>query len=381
MDLMDFLKKMVEADASDLYLITAAPPSLKVYGKLKPIQKENFAPGQVKEIAYGIMTAAQIKEFEANPEMNLALSESGVGRFRVNIYRQRNEIAMVIRNIKMVIPKMEVLGLPSILKKLIQQERGLIIFVGATGSGKTTSLASLIDYRNEKTSGHIITIEDPIEFIHEHKQSIVTQREVGVDTESYFEALKNTLRQAPEAILIGEVRTPEAMEHAVAFAETGHLCLTTLHANNSNQALERIVNFFPEYRRQQILLDLSMNLTAIVSQRLLPSSTGGRVAAFEVLLGTTFVRDLIKRGDVTELKEVMQKSEHLGMQTMDTALLRLYESSKISMEEALRHADSQNNLRLAISLKSGGLSKNNSGLSIQQENKLHGHIEANRDKK
>lgn len=370
MDLKGYLRVMVQEDASDLYLVTGAAPSIKVYGKLKPLGTFNLEANQVKEVAYSIMTPTQIKDFEENPEMNLALSDNESGRFRVNIFRQRNETAMVIRNIKTVIPKMEVLGLPPILKRLIMQDRGLILFVGATGAGKSTSLASLIDYRNDNASGHIITIEDPIEFIHQHKSSIVTQREVGVDTESYYEALKNTLRQAPEVILIGEVRTLEAMEHAVAFAETGYICLTTLHANNANQALERIVNFFPEYRRQQVLLDLSMNLSAIVSQRLIPSVNGGRVAAFEILLGTTFVRDLVKRGEVTELKEVMQKSEHLGMQTMDSALLKLYESGKISMEEALRNADSQNNMRLAISLKSDRIGKMNSGLSIQSDSVL-----------
>jgi twitching motility protein PilU len=300
----------------------------------------------VKEIAYTVMDADQIAEFERRPEMNLALSEAGVGRFRVNVFKQRNQCAMVVRNIKIEIPDMAALGLPEILAKVIMLKRGLVLFVGGTGSGKSTSLASLIDHRNSTSAGHIITIEDPIEFVHSHKMSIVNQREVGVDTDSYEDALKNTLRQAPDVILIGEIRDRETMEHAIAFAETGHLAISTLHANNANQALDRIINFFPEDRRQQLLLDLSLNVQAFVSQRLIPTLDGTRAGAFEVLLGTPLVRDMIRRGDIAGVKEVMEKSEKIGMQTFDSALLKLYRDGRISLEEALRNADSPNNVKI-----------------------------------
>ena len=285
--------------------------------------------------------------------MNLAISEPGVGRFRVNIFKQRNSLALVIRNIKIEIPNADKLGLPPILKKSIMEKRGLILFIGGTGSGKSTSLAALIDYRNTNASGHIITIEDPIEYLHPHKKSLVNQREVGVDTLTYEDALKNTLRQAADVILIGEIRSRETMEHALAFAETGHLCLSTLHANNSNQALDRIINFFPEERRNQLLLDLSLNLKAFVSQRLVPTIDGKRTAAIEILLGTQLVRDLIQKGDVHAIKEVMEKSENVGMQTFDSHLLRLFKEGTISIEEALQNSDSPNNLKLKISLSTG----------------------------
>ena len=350
MDFKAYLRTMVEKDASDLYLSSGAPASAKLDGTLQPLEETKLTTEQVKEIAYSVMDSEQITEFEHKPEMNLAISEEGIGRFRVNIFRQRNSISLVIRNIKTDIPDWELLGLPSILTDVIMEKRGLVLFVGATGSGKSTSLASLIDYRNTNTAGHIITIEDPVEFVHSHKKSIVNQREVGVDTDSYEDALKNTLRQAPDVILIGEIRDRDTMEHALAFAETGHLAISTLHANNANQALDRIINFFPEDRRNQLLLDLSLNLRAFVSQRLIKTTDGKRAAAVEILLGTPLVQDMIRRGDVHEIKEVMQKSESLGMQTFDRALYKLVEAGRISADEALKNADSPNNLRLTLSL-------------------------------
>jgi len=350
MELKDLLKVMIAKDGSDLFLTTGAPPSMKAFGRLMPMTDKVLPPGYTKKIAYSIMNEEQIKEFEHSPEMNLALFEEGIGRFRVNIFQQRNEVGIVAHNIKTDIPNFKDLGLPEILTKLMMHKNGLILFVGGTGSGKSTSLASLIDYRNTNSDGHIITIEDPVEFIHPHKKSIVNQREVGVDTFSYEEALKNTLRQAPDVILIGEIRTQETMEHALAFAETGHLCLSTLHANNANQALDRIINFFPEERHKQLYLDLSLNLRGFVSQRLVPTVDGKRAAAIEILLGTPRIQDLIKNGKVEEIKEVMEKSEQQGMRTFDSALYHLYREGKISLEEALKNADSANNLRLKISL-------------------------------
>ncbi len=350
MEFKDYLKIMVMKDASDLYLSTGAPACMKFHGQLKVVDKATMTPDRIKEIAYGLMDDDQTRQFEHKPEMNLAISETGVGRFRVNIFKQRNTIGMVVRNIKTQIPQWQDLGLPSVLTEVVMAKRGLVLFVGATGSGKSTSLASLIDYRNTHSAGHIITIEDPVEFIHQHKKSIVNQREVGLDTDTYEDALKNTLRQAPDVILIGEIRDRHTMEHAITFAETGHLAISTLHANNANQALDRIINFFPEDRRNQLLLDLSLNLRAFVSQRLIPTTDGKRAAAIEILLGTPLVQDLIRRGDVHEIKEVMSKSENLGMQTFDSALFRIYMEGRISLEEALRNADSPNNLRLRINL-------------------------------
>lgn len=349
-----YLEVLVKHDGSDLYLSTGAPPSAKFHGELKPLAKQVMPPGMVKKLAYEIMDAEQIASFEHKPEMNLAISESGVGRFRVNIFQQRNEVSMVIRNIKTEIPSFKDLGLPDVLKTIIMKKNGLILFVGGTGSGKSTSLASLIDYRNSNSKGHIITIEDPIEFVHQHKQSIVNQREVGVDTDTYEDALKNTLRQAPDVILIGEIRDAETMEHALAFAETGHLAISTLHANNANQALDRIINFFPEERHNQILNDLSLNLRAFVSQRLVPTVENKRCAAIEILIGTPMVADLIKKGSIMEIKEVMEKSENVGMQTFDSALVKLYQEGRISKEIAIKNADSENNVRLKIELASGG---------------------------
>lgn len=350
MELKDYLLILSRRDGSDIYLSTGAPPCAKFQGVLRALDKDSLPPGRVKQIAYSLMDPDQIQEFERTLEMNLAISESGVGRFRVNIFRQRGEIAMVIRNIKTDIPKMEDLGLPPVLTQVIMEKRGLILFVGGTGSGKSTSLAALIDYRNTNSGGHIVTIEDPIEFMHRHKRSVVNQREVGVDTRSYANALKNTLRQAPDVILIGEIRDRETMEHALAFAETGHLAISTLHANSANQALDRIINFFPEERRPQLLADLSANLRAFVSQRLIPTVDGKRVAAIEILLHSPMVEALIKRGEISGLKEIMEKSTGLGMRTFDQALFELYQAGRISYEEAIKNADSANNLRLRINL-------------------------------
>ena len=365
MDFKAYLRTMVEKDASDLYLSSGAPASAKIDGTLRPLEETKLSTEQIRDVAYAVMDSEQIVEFEHKPEMNLAISEQGIGRFRVNIFRQRNSISMVIRNIKTDIPDWKLLGLPSTLTDVIMEKRGLVLFVGATGSGKSTSLASLIDYRNSNSAGHIITIEDPVEFVHSHKKSIVNQREVGVDTDSYEDALKNTLRQAPDVILIGEIRDRETMEHALAFAETGHLAISTLHANNANQALDRIINFFPEDRRNQLLLDLSLNLRAFVSQRLIKTIDGKRAAAVEILLGTPLVQDMIRRGDVHEIKEVMQKSESLGMQTFDKALYKLVEAGRISTDEAVKNADSPNNLRLSLSLNTDKVEKKAAaGLSL-----------------
>ena len=348
MRITEWLKILSSENGSDLYLSTGAPPCAKFQGQLKPIASDIMQPGEIKDIAYEIMDPTQQAEFEKELEMNLATSISGYGRFRVNIFVQRNEVGIVARNIVADIPQWQDLRLPPILTEVVMRKRGLVLFVGATGSGKSTSLAALIDYRNSNSSGHIVTIEDPVEYVHSHKKSIVNQREVGVDTRSWHNALKNTLRQAPDVILIGEIRDRETMEHAIAFAETGHLCISTLHANNANQALDRIINFFPEERRAQLLMDLSMNMQAIVSQRLIPTVDNKRCAAIEVLLGTPMIADLILRGEIDGIKEVMQKSENIGMKTFDTALFELFQEGLISEEEALRNADSPNNVRLKI---------------------------------
>jgi twitching motility protein PilU len=354
MKVTPYLKILAERDGSDLYFSTGARPSAKFNGVLKPLGKDTAPPGWVDSLAQEIMNDKQKREFAEKPEMNLALSLNGIGRFRVNIFKQRNEVAMVIRNIVTEIPRIDDLGLPEILEKVIMYKRGLVLFVGGTGSGKSTSLAALIDHRNTNSKGHIITIEDPVEYIHPHKGCIINQREVGVDTDSFADALKNTLRQAPDVILIGEIRDRETMEHALAFAETGHLAISTLHANNANQALDRIINFFPEERRTQLLSDLSINLQAFVSQRLIPTTDGKRCAAIEILLNSGRVADLILKGAVMEIKEVMEKSEAMGMQTFDTALYHLYIDGRISLEEALKNADAENNLRLRIELGKKG---------------------------
>ena len=346
----DALKALSEREGSDLYYSTGAPPSAKIFGKLEPLSDEIMKPGEIDVIAQDIMDDAQKEKFSEVPEMNLAISRSGLGRYRVNIFKQRNQTSMVIRRLGTDLPNYKDLGLPPVLMDLIMQKRGLILFVGGTGSGKSTSLAALIDYRNENSHGHIITIEDPVEFTHRHKGCIVNQREVGTDTLTFDDALANTLRQAPDVILIGEIRHQETMEHALAFSETGHLCLSTLHANNANQAMDRIINFFPEERHKQLLQDLSLNMRAIVSQRLIPTVDGKRAAAIEILVGTPRAADLIAKGAVSELKELMEKSTEQGMQTFDQSLYRLYKEGRISLDEALKNADSKNNLRLRITL-------------------------------
>ncbi|GAB3486605.1 PilT/PilU family type 4a pilus ATPase [Azotobacter salinestris] len=348
------LRVLATQDGSDLYLSTGAPPCAKFNGVLKALSQEVLQPGAVAKIAEGLMDAEQRIEFERDLEMNLAISLPNIGRFRINIFKQRNEVSIVARNIKLDIPRFEDLKLPKILLDVVMEKRGLVLFVGGTGSGKSTSLAALIDYRNRNSGGHIITIEDPVEYVHRHKKSIINQREVGVDTRSFHAALKNTLRQAPDVILIGEIRDRETMEHALAFADTGHLAISTLHANNANQALDRIINFFPEERRPQLLNDLGNNLKAFVSQRLVKTVDGKRRAAVEVLLGTPTVRDLIKRSELSEIKEIMDKSRNLGMQTFDQALIELVNEGAISEEEALKNADSANNVRLKLKLHRDG---------------------------
>ncbi|WP_166263507.1 PilT/PilU family type 4a pilus ATPase [Marinobacter caseinilyticus] len=348
-----YLNILAKKDGSDLYLSTGAPPCGKFQGDLKPLSREPLKPGEVETIANEIMDDEQRKVFESELEMNLAISISGIGRFRVNIFKQRNEVAIVARNIKTDIPKFEDLGLPPVLKELVMFKRGLVLFVGGTGSGKSTSLAALIDHRNSNVGGHIITIEDPVEFVHKHKKSLINQREVGVDTRSFKNALKNTLRQAPDVILIGEIRDRETMEHALEFAETGHLAISTLHANNSNQALERIINLFPDEKRPALLMSLAQNLRGFVSQRLVPTADGKRCAAVEVLLGTKTIQELILKNRLTEIKEIMEKSENLGMQTFDAALFNLYREKRITLDDAIANADSPNNLRLRIKLVEG----------------------------
>lgn len=373
MKVTPYLKILAEKGGSDLYFSTGAKPSAKFNGVLTPLGKDPAPPGWVDSLAQELMNDKQKIEFNETKEMNLAMSVTDMGRFRINIFRQRNETSMVIRNIVAEIPNADDLGLPEILKEVIMVKRGLILFVGGTGSGKSTSLAALIDHRNEHSKGHIITIEDPVEYVHTHKGCIVNQREIGMDTDSFAAALKNTLRQAPDVILIGEIRDRETMEHAMAFAETGHLAISTLHANNANQALDRIINFFPEERRPQLLNDLANNLKAFVSQRLIPTVDNKRCAAIEVLLNSSRITDLILKGDIQEIKEVMAKSEEIGMRTFDAALFHLYNEGKISLEEALKNADGENNLRLRIDLaKKGNAASQNplSDLSLIGDEKL-----------
>lgn len=348
----DLLSTMRSKGASDLFVTTGFPPAFKIDGKMARMSPQVLTPQHTLELAYAIMNDAQAKEFRATKECNFAISLQGTGRFRCNAFMQRGSAGMVFRVITTTIPKLEDLGLPEVLKDIAMTKRGLVIFVGGTGSGKSTSLAAMIGYRNHNSYGHIITIEDPVEFVHSNVNCIVTQREVGVDTDSWEAALKNTLRQAPDVILIGEIRERETMEHAISFAETGHLCMGTLHANSANQALDRIINFFPEERRPQLLMDLSLNLKGVVAQRLIPLKGGkGRAAAIEIMLNSPLISDLIFKGDVHEIKEIMKKSTEMGMQTFDMALFNLYEAGKISYEDALRNADSMNELRLMIKLK------------------------------
>lgn len=349
----DLLKLMVTRKASDLFITAGFPPAMKIDGKLTPITSQTLSTQQTAEIARVVMNDKQAQEFKETMECNFAISMPSVGRFRVNAFVQRSAIGLVIRVINTNIPKFDDLNLPPVLKDVVMAKRGLIIFVGGTGSGKSTSMAAMLGHRNESSYGHIITIEDPVEFVHSHRNCIVTQREVGVDTDNWHAALKNTLRQAPDVIMIGEIRDRETMDYAIAFSETGHLCLATLHANSTNQALDRIINFFPEERRQQLLMDLSLNLRCIASQRLIPKVDGsGRVAAVEVLLHSPLLSDLIYKGDVHGIKEVMAKSRELGMQTFDQALFDLFETGQISYEDALRNADSVNDLRLKFKLNS-----------------------------
>ena len=349
----DLLRLMISKNASDLFITAGFPPAMKIDGKLTPVSNQNLTSQHTKELARSIMNDKQAMEFESTKEVNFAISPPGIGRFRVNAFVQQQQVGLVLRVINTTIPDFDALGLPQVLKEVVMSKRGLVIFVGGTGSGKSTSLAAMIGYRNKNSQGHIITIEDPVEFVHEHNKCIVTQREVGVDTESWEAALKNTLRQAPDVILIGEIRDKETMDHAVAFAETGHLCMGTLHANSSNQALDRIINFFPEERRAQLLMDLSLNLRALVAQRLIPKKEGkGRTAAIEIMLNSPLISDQIFKGNVHEIKEIMSKSRESGMQTFDQALFDLYEAGAVSYEDALRNADSVNDLRLKIKLDS-----------------------------
>lgn len=347
----DLLRMMLSKNASDLFITVGFPPAMKIDGKVTPLTNQALSSQQAREIARSIMNDKQNAEFDATNECNFAIGLPGMARFRVNAFVQRGSVGLVFRTIASRIPDFEELGLPEVLKEIALTKRGLVIFVGGTGSGKSTSLAAMVGYRNQNSYGHIITIEDPVEFVHEHKNCIITQREVGVDTDNWHIALKNTLRQAPDVILIGEIRDRETMDYAIAFAETGHLCMATLHANSTNQALDRIINFFPEERRHQLLMDLSLNIKAFISQRLIPLKEGkGRAAAVEVMLNSPLISDLIFKGEVHEIKEIISKSREMGMQTFDQALFDLHESDTISYEDALRNADSVNDLRLKIKL-------------------------------
>ncbi|MEZ5545971.1 MAG: PilT/PilU family type 4a pilus ATPase [Lysobacteraceae bacterium] len=354
MDIGYFLKLMTEKNASDMFLTTGAPVNIKVEGKLYALGSTGLPPGMVKKIAYSLMDEGQVPQFERDLELNMAIAVKDAGRFRVNVFKQRGEIGMVIRAIKSDIPTIDQLRLPSILKDIVMEQRGLVLVVGATGSGKSTTLAAMIDQRNSNTNGHILTVEDPIEFLHRHKKSIVNQREVGLDTHGFHNALKNAMREAPDVILIGEILDQTTMEAAIAFAETGHLCMATLHSNNADQTLERILNFFHESAHKNILMNLSLNLKAIISQRLVVGTDGKRLPAVEVLINTPLIRDMIRRGQVHEIKEAMDRSLQEGMQTFDQALFRMYKDGKIELEEALRKADSRDGLSLKIRLSEGG---------------------------
>jgi len=372
MEIVTILKAAVKHDASDVFITAGRPVTLKVNGRMATLSQEALQDDEARDLVLSTMSDAQKKTFEREKECNYALETKGAGRFRISALYQRNKIAMVMRRIKDEIPTIEEIHVPQVIKELSMTKRGLVIFVGATGSGKSTTLAAMIGYRNQNSTGHILTIEDPIEFDHKHAGCVVTQREVGIDTDSYEVALRNSLRQAPDVIMIGEIRTRETMDYGVAFAETGHLCLSTLHANNANQAMDRIINFFPEERHQQLFLDLSLNLKAVIAQRLIPKKDGsGRAVAVEVLLNTPLIADLIEKGKIYEIKEVMKRSKELGMQTFDQAVYDLYKAGEISYEEALRNADSANEVRLMIKLgmESGELAKDSavSSLSLQAE--------------
>jgi twitching motility protein PilU len=349
----DLLKLMISRKGSDLFLTAEFPPAIKVDGKVVKVSPQPLSPVHTLSLARAIMNDKQAAEFERTKECNFAISPPNIGRFRVSTFVQQGKVGMVLRTIPATLPTIDGMGLPQVMKDVVMTKRGLCILVGATGSGKSTSLAAMVDWRNEHTQGHIITIEDPIEFVHPHKNCVVTQREVGLDTDNWDAALHNTLRQAPDVILMGEIRTRETMEHAIQFSETGHLCLATLHANSANQALDRIINFFPEERRPQLLMDLSLNLRALISQRLVPRQDNkGRFAAVEVMLNSPLISDLIFKGEVAEIKEVMKKSTQIGMQTFDQALFQAFEANLITLEDALRNADSLNDLRLQIKLNS-----------------------------
>lgn len=348
----DLLKLMVEKEGSDLFITVGFPPAIKIHGKITPVSKTELTPENTKSLTYAVMNDKQLKEFEATKECNFAVNPVGVGRFRANAFVQQSFCGLVMRTIETEVPNLDKLKLPEIMKDIVMTKRGLVIMVGGTGSGKSTSLAAMIDYRNQNSFGHIITIEDPIEYVHPHKSCIIMQREVGMDTDDWDVALKNTLRQAPDVILLGEVRDRETMEFGIAFAETGHLAMATLHANSANQALDRIINFFPEERRQQLLMDLSLNLKAVIAQRLLKTKDGeGRAAAIEIMLNSPLIADLILKGEVHEIKAIMQKSNELGMKTFDQALFDLHEEDRVTLEDALRNADSMNELRLRIKLE------------------------------
>jgi twitching motility protein PilU len=351
--MQELLKRVVERQASDLFITANFPPAIKLDGEIRPQMERALTPEQSAILVRAIMNDRQTKEFDATKECNFAIAPPGIGRFRVSAFVQQSHIGCVIRLINAKIPSFEELDLPPILKEVVLSKRGLVIVVGGTGSGKSTTLASMLGYRNDKTRGHIVTIEDPVEYVHQHKGCVITHREVGVDTDSWEAALKNTLRQAPDVILIGEIRARETMEYCIQFAETGHLVLATLHANSSNQALDRIINFFPEERREQLLMDMSLNIRALISQRLIPREAGaGRIAAMEIMLNSPLIQDLIFRGEVAKIKEVMARSTRIGMKTFDQALFDLYESGNISYEDALRNADSKNELRLRVKLES-----------------------------
>ncbi|MDT8363451.1 MAG: PilT/PilU family type 4a pilus ATPase [Nitrosomonas sp.] len=362
----DLLRMMLTKKASDLFITAGYPPAMKIDGKMTPVTQQVLSSAHTAALARVIMNDRQAAEFETSKECNFAINPEGIGRFRVNAFVQQQRTGIVLRTITTEIPNFDNLGLPPVLKDVVMSKRGLVIFVGGTGSGKSTSMAALIGYRNQNSHGHIITIEDPVEFVHQHINCVITQREVGVDTESWEAALKNTLRQAPDVILIGEIRDRETMEHAISFAETGHLCMGTLHANSANQALDRIINFFPEERRAQLLMDLSLNLRAMVAQRLIPKKTGGRVAAIEIMLNSPLISDLIFKGNVHEIKEIMKKSSEQGMQTFDMALFEHYENGLISYEDAMRNADSMNELRLQIKLNGAEARQSNTSNSIAQ---------------
>ncbi len=348
--MLECLRKMVEKNGSDLFISAGFPPACKINGRMTPMSSQPLTSEQANILVRSIMNDRQVREFDAHKECNFAINPKGIGRFRINAFVQQGQSGAVLRTINSQIPTIEELHLPQVLKEIVMTKRGLVLVVGATSSGKSTTLAAMIGYRNANSYGHIVTIEDPVEYVHPHGNCLITQREVGVDTDSWEAALVNTLRQAPDVILIGEIRTRETMEHAINFAETGHLCLSTLHANNANQALDRIINLFPEERRGQLLMDLSFNLKAIISQRLLPCTQGGRIPAVEIMLNTPLIQDLIFKGDIGGIKSVMERSRELGMQTFDMALFDLYEAGKISYEDALRNADSMNALRLMIKL-------------------------------